>query len=153
MRDSSSSRYEERAQYIRPTVCPYRRLTSISKILDLPWTDFDKQVVDHTKPIDPRELEAVGAKQLVENFKVSTYGSNHEAEALEDETAPKAKKVKTIGGGLGADGAIDFVGLAKNDELERCTAAVLKTYCKRHDLKTTGVKSVLADRVMEHVLM
>ena len=36
MRDSSSSRYEERTQYvpIHPeTVCPYKRLTSISKIL------------------------------------------------------------------------------------------------------------------------
>jgi hypothetical protein len=33
VRDSSSSRYEERTQYIRPTVCAYKRLTSISKIL------------------------------------------------------------------------------------------------------------------------
>ena len=33
VRDSSSSPYEERAHYIRPTVCPYKILTSISKIL------------------------------------------------------------------------------------------------------------------------
>jgi hypothetical protein len=50
------------------------------------------------------------------------------------------------------DDPIDFVFLAKSDDLERCTAAALKAYCKEKGLKTTGVKSALAERVKEHAL-
>ena len=45
------------------------------------------------------------------------------------------------------DDPIDFVKLATSDDLERCTAAALKAYCKEKGLKTTGVKSALAERV------
>jgi hypothetical protein len=78
---------------------------------------------------------------------------NHDAEVLEDASVkpPPSKRLKALGGGLDDD-PIDFVLLAKSDDLERCTAAALKAYCKEKGLKTTGVKSALAERVKEHAL-
>jgi hypothetical protein len=117
----------------------------------LPWTEYDEKAIDPTKPPTAEELQGLGVMEIVESFLKSTYGTNHEAERLEDETAPKAKRPKTVGGGLG-DTEIDFLGLAKTDELGRCTAAVLKKYCKENELAVSGVKSALAARVKEHAL-
>jgi hypothetical protein len=121
--------------------------------LDAPWTDADERDVDGTKPPSVVELESVGVRGPIEAFKLSTYGVNHDAEVLEDASVkpPPSKRLKALGGGLDDD-PIDFVLLAKSDDLERCTAAALKAYCKEKGLKTTGVKSALAERVKEHAL-
>lgn len=121
--------------------------------LDAPWTDADERDVDGTKPPSSLELERVGVRGPIEAFKVCTYGVNHDAESLEDASVkpPPSKRPKALGGGL-EDDPIDFVALAKSNDLERCTAAALKAYCKERGLKTTGVKSALAERVKEHAL-
>ena len=122
--------------------------------LDVPWTDADERDADATRPPSAAELERVGVKEPVEAFKRAVYGENHDAEASEElSKPPQAKRSRPIGAGLADDGPIDFAALARLDRLERCTAATLKAYCKEHELKTTGVKSALAERVKAHALL
>lgn len=122
--------------------------------LDVPWTDADERETDATRPPSTLELERVGVKEPAQAFKRSVYGENHEHEASEDlKPAPVLKKrPRPIGGGLSDDAPIDFASLARDDRLERCTAAALKAYCKQNELKTTGVKAALAERVKAHAL-
>jgi hypothetical protein len=56
-------------------------------------------------------------------------------------------------GGYGNRGEFFKIDLRyESDELGRCTAAVLKKYCKENELAVSGVKSALAARVKEHAL-
>ena len=88
-----------------------------------------------------------------EALKRAAYGENHDAEAAEDATELAGAKRRAVGSRIGGgleDEAIDFAALARADELERCTAAALKRYCKEHALPVTGVKAALAERVKAH---
>jgi ATP-dependent DNA helicase 2 subunit 1 len=120
--------------------------------LDVPWTDADERETDATRPPSTLELERVGVKEPAQAFKRSVYGENHEHEASEDLKPAPSKRPRPIGGGLSDDAPIDFASLARDDQLERCTAAALKAYCKENELKTTGVKAALAERVKAHAL-
>ena len=120
--------------------------------LDVPWTDADERETDATRPPSTLELERVGVKEPARAFKRSVYGENHEQESLEDAKPAPSKRPRPIGGGLSDDAPIDFASLARDDQLERCTAAALKAYCKENELKTTGVKAALAERVKAHAL-
>ena len=122
--------------------------------LDMPWTDADERDADATAPPSTLELERVGAKEPVEAFERAVYGENHDREsAAEDARPPPSSRSGRIGAGSAdGGGSIDFAALARADALERCTAAALKAYCKARELKTTGVKSALAERVKAHAL-
>ena len=56
------------------------------------------------------------------------------------------------GSRFGSTSSNDARGNHTCRSFERCTAAALKAYCKEKGLKTTGVKSALAERVKEHAL-
>ena len=141
------------ADISNPTLARHYRALETTA-LDLEWDASDDAFArDATAPPSAAELEAVGARAPAEALKRAAYGENHDAEAAEDATELAGAKRRAVGSRIGGgleDEAIDFAALARADELERCTAAALKRYCKEHALPVTGVKAALAERVKAH---
>jgi hypothetical protein len=141
------------ADISNPTLARHYRALETTA-LDLEWDASDDAFArDATAPPSAAELEAVGARAPAEALKRAAYGENHDAEAREDATELAGAKRRAVGSRIGgglAEEAIDFAALARADELERCTAAALKRYCKEHALPVTGVKAALAERVKAH---
>ena len=114
---------------------------------------------DVTKPPDAASLEAMGIKEKMMALRAAVYGTNHDAEALEDAAAGPGVK-RSGGGGSGKLGSglgqtiadIDFRALAAANDLERVTVAKLKEFCAANGLAVGGAKAALCERIKDHLL-
>ena len=141
-----------------PSLSRHYRALEI-QALDRAWTESDElEAGDVTKPPDAAELEKLGIKEKMIAFKAAVYGTNHDAEALEDAAAgPGVKRsgagAGKLGSGLGQTLAdIDFRALAAANDLERVTVAKLKEFCAANGLAVGGAKAALCERIKDHLL-
>ena len=144
-----------------PSLSRHYRALEI-QALDRAWTESDElEAGDVTKPPDAASLEKMGIKEKMIAFKAAVYGTNHDAEALEDAAAgPGAKRsgagaggAAKLGSGLGQTLAdIDFRELTAANDLERVTVAKLKEFCAANGLAVGGAKAALCERIKGHLL-
>ena len=151
----------------------YRALES--QALDKEWRPESEDVGvggnnggdDLTLPPSRETLEEVGARAVVESFKLAVYGANHDAEEEEDGRTgggggvKRKKSAAAAGGGGGGGGLgaamtpltdIDLRALAAAGELGTLTVSKLKEYCSANGLSTSGLKAALVARVKDHLL-
>ena len=144
-----------------PSLSRHYRALEI-QALDRAWTESDElEAGDVTKPPDAASLEKMGIKEKMIAFKAAVYGTNHDAEALEDAAAgPGARRsgagaggAAKLGSGLGQTLAdIDFRELTAANDLERVTVAKLKEFCAANGLAVGGAKAALCERIKGHLL-
>ena len=142
-----------------PSLSRHYRALEI-QALDRAWTESDElEAGDVTKPPDAASLEAMGIKEKMMALRAAVYGTNHDAEALEDAAAGPGVK-RSGGGGSGKLGSglgqtiadIDFRALAAANDLERVTVAKLKEFCAANGLAVGGAKAALCERIKDHLL-
>ena len=86
-----------------PSLSRHYRALEI-QALDRAWTESDElEAGDVTKPPDAASLEAMGIKEKMMALRAAVYGTNHDAEALEDAAAGPGVKRSGGGGAASSD--------------------------------------------------
>ncbi|XP_057960268.1 ATP-dependent DNA helicase 2 subunit KU70 isoform X2 [Malania oleifera] len=107
---------------------------------------------DETIP-DEEGMARPGVVKALEEFKLSVYGEDHEANDLDDVKVTQAfKKPKTVAGNADPECAkYDWHKLADSGELKYLTVVQLKYYLAAHNLPLTGKKEALISRILTHM--